>query len=99
MEDLRKTVDLLMKSGGEMAIVLGTTQNERATIIVALSPTIVKRGLHAGNISKEVAKIIGGGGGGRPDMAQAGGQLVDKLDEALNSTAELLSKKISQSNT
>jgi len=99
VEDLRKTVDLLMKSGGEMAIVLGTTQNERATIIVALSPTIVKRGLHAGNISKEVAKIIGGGGGGRPDMAQAGGQLVDKLDEALNSAAELLSKKISQSNT
>ena len=38
VEDLRKTVDLLMKSGGEMAIVLGTTQNERATIIVALSP-------------------------------------------------------------
>ncbi|MEK6636300.1 MAG: alanine--tRNA ligase [Planctomycetota bacterium] len=96
VEDLRKTVDLLMKSGGEMAIVLGTTQNERATIIVALSPHVVKRGLHAGNISKEVAKIIGGGGGGRPDMAQAGGQLVDKLDEALNSAAELLSKKISQ---
>lgn len=96
VEDLRKTVDLLMKSGNEMAIVLGTTQNERATIIVALSPHVVKRGLHAGNISKEVAKIIGGGGGGRPDMAQAGGQLVDKLDEALNSAAVLLSKKISQ---
>ncbi|GAN32469.1 MAG: alanine--tRNA ligase [Candidatus Brocadia sp. AMX2] len=93
-DDLRKTVDVLMKSAKEMAIVLGTAQNGRVTIVAAVSPHLVRCGLHAGNISKEVAKIVGGGGGGRPDMAQAGGQYVEKLDEALSFAAELLSKKI-----
>ncbi|HHT9129440.1 MAG TPA: alanine--tRNA ligase [Candidatus Brocadiaceae bacterium] len=96
IDDLRKTIDMLMKSAEDMAIVLGTTQNNRVTIIAALSPNLVKRGLHAGNISKEVAKIVGGGGGGRPDMAQAGGQWIEKLDEALNFATELLNKKILQ---
>ena len=96
VDDLRKTIDMLMKSGEELAIVLGTSQNGRVTIIAALSPNLVKRGLHAGNISKEVAKVVGGGGGGRPDMAQAGGQWADKLDEALCFATELLSNKILQ---
>jgi len=96
-DDLRKTIDMLMKSGEEIAVVLGTSQDGRVTIIAALSAGLVKRGLHAGNISKEIAKIVGGGGGGRPDMAQAGGQWAEKLDEALNFAAELLSKKISES--
>ena len=95
-DDLRKTIDMLMKSGEELAIVLGTSQNGRVTIIAALTPDLVKRGLHAGNISKEVAKVVGGGGGGRPDMAQAGGQWAEKLDEALCFAAELLSNKILQ---
>ncbi|MCF6156438.1 MAG: alanine--tRNA ligase [Candidatus Brocadia sp.] len=94
IDDLRKTVDILMRSAKEMAIVLGATQNGRVTIVAAMSPLLVKRGLHAGNISREVAKIVGGGGGGRPDMAQAGGQYVEKLDEALGFAVELISKKI-----
>jgi alanyl-tRNA synthetase len=94
VDDLRKTIDILMKSAKEMAIVLGTAQDGRVTIVVAISPGLVKRGLHAGDVSKEVAKLVGGGGGGRPDMAQAGGQWVDKLDEALRFAIELLSKKI-----
>ena len=94
-DDLRKVVDLLMKAAGEAAIILGTSQDGRVTIITAISPTLVKRGLHAGNISKDVAKIVGGGGGGRPDMAQAGGQYVAKLDEAIRFAAELLAKKLS----
>ena len=93
-DDLRKTADMLMKSTKEAAIILGTAQNGRVTIIAALSPSLVKCGLHAGNISKEVAKVVGGGGGGRPEMAQAGGQWAEKLDEALSFATELLSKKI-----
>lgn len=93
-DDLRKTADMLMKSAKEAAIILGTAQNGRVTIIAALSPSLVKCGLHAGNISKEVAKVVGGGGGGRPEMAQAGGQWAEKLDEALSFATELLSKKI-----
>jgi len=95
-DDMRKTIDILMKSQTDIAIVLGSTQNGRTTIITAISPNLVKRGLHAGNISKEVAKIIGGGGGGRPDMAQAGGQLAEKLDEALRFAEELIGKNIEQ---
>ena len=96
IDDLRKTVDVLMKSAEGMAIILGATHEGRVTLITALSPCLVKCGLHAGNISKEVAKIVGGGGGGRPDMAQAGGQWPEKLDEALRFGAELLSKKIQE---
>jgi len=95
-EDLRKTADMLKKSTGETAIVLGSTCDGRVILVASLSPALTKRGLHAGNISKEIAKIVGGGGGGRPDMAQAGGQLVDKLDEALSFASELLHKKIMQ---
>lgn len=94
VDDLRKTIDMLMKSAQEMAVVLGTAQDGRVTIVAAISPGLVKRGLHAGTVSKEVAKLVGGGGGGRPDMAQAGGQWVDKLDEAICFATELLSKKI-----
>ncbi len=93
-DDLRKTADRLMKSAKDMAIILGTAQNGRVTIIAALSPALVKCGLHAGNISKEIAKVVGGGGGGRPDMAQAGGQWPEKLDEALSFATELLREKI-----
>ncbi len=94
-DDLRKMVDLLMKAAGESAIILGASQDGRVSIVTAISPTLIRRGLHAGNISKDVAKIVGGGGGGRPDMAQAGGQYVAKLDEAIRFAAELLAKKLS----
>ncbi|MCF6149561.1 MAG: alanine--tRNA ligase [Candidatus Kuenenia sp.] len=95
-DDMRKTADMLMKSEKKAAVVLGSTQNGRVILIVSLSPNVTGRGLHAGSISKEVAKIVGGGGGGRPDMAQAGGQLVDKLDDALDFASALLTEKILQ---
>ncbi len=95
-DDLRKTADMLLKSCRDAAIVLGTTRDGRVTIIAAMGPSLVKRGFHAGNISKEVAAIVGGGGGGRPDMAQAGGNCVEKLDDALKFAAGLLSKKIGE---
>lgn len=95
-DDLRKTADMLRKTAQEVAIVLGSSQDGRVTLISALSSKLVKSGLHAGNIAKEVAKVVGGGGGGRPDMAQAGGQYPDKLDEALGFAAELLKNKIQQ---
>lgn len=96
-DDLRKTADMLIKSAQEVAIVLGAAQNGRVTLITALSSKLVNYGFHAGNIAKEVAKVVGGGGGGRPDMAQAGGQYPEKLDEALSFAAELLENKIQQS--
>ena len=55
----------------------------------------VGRGLHAGNIVKEAAQLMGGGGGGRPNMAQAGGRHADRLDASLQSVADIVRRAIS----
>jgi alanyl-tRNA synthetase len=94
VDDLRKAVDSLKKSLKSVAIILGTTENGRVTLITSLSSDLVKKGLHAGNIAKDIAKIVGGGGGGRADMAQAGGQLPDKLSDALDLGFKIIREKI-----
>ena len=92
--DLRKTVDSLKESLGSVAIVLGTTEDGKVTLITSLSNDLVKKGLHAGNIARDIAKIVGGGGGGRADMAQAGGQLPDKINEAIDLGFRIIQEKI-----
>ncbi len=94
VDDLRKAVDSLKKSLKSVAIILGTAENGRVTLITSLSSDLVKKGLHAGNIAKDIAKIVGGGGGGRADMAQAGGQLPDKLSDALGLGFRIIQEKI-----
>ncbi len=94
VDDLRKTVDLLKKSLGSCAIILGTADNSRVTLIASLSSDLVKKGLHAGKIAGEIAKIVGGGGGGRAEMAQAGGQLPDKICDAIDLGFKILQEKI-----
>ena len=68
-----------LKSG---VIVLGAAAGDKALLIAAVTSDLTDR-FHAGNIVKAVAGVVGGRGGGRPDMAQAGGPDPDKLDEAL----------------
>ncbi len=92
--DLRKTVDSLKAGLDSVAIVLGTTKSGKVTLITSLSGDLVKKGLHAGHISGDMAKIVGGGGGGRADMAQAGGQLPDKINEAVDLGFKMIQKKI-----
>ncbi|MBE7021793.1 MAG: alanine--tRNA ligase [Ruminococcaceae bacterium] len=65
-------------------VALADVAGDKVTFITMATPEAVKRGLHAGNIIREVAKTAGGGGGGRPDSAQAGGKDVSKVDEALS---------------
>ncbi|MBI4007140.1 MAG: alanine--tRNA ligase, partial [Planctomycetes bacterium] len=93
-EDLRNTADALRKLISSVAIVLGTTEDGRVILITCLSQDLIKRGLHAGNIAKDIARIVGGGGGGKPDIAQAGGQLTDRLDEALKASYKIISEKL-----
>jgi alanyl-tRNA synthetase len=69
--------------GGEGVVVLGAALGERAALLVSVAPAVVQRGVKAGEIVKLAAKVVGGGGGGRDTMAQAGGRNPAKLAEAL----------------
>ncbi len=70
-------------------IVAGAVDGGKVLLAAGVTPDLVKQ-FHAGNILKEISGIVGGSGGGRPDMAQAGGTQPDKLDEALQAVAGLL---------
>ena len=83
MPALREMGDLLRDRLQSGVIVLGTVYQDKPTFMANVSPDLVARGLHAGEIVKQVAQVTGGSGGGRPDMAQAGGKDKSKLDEAL----------------
>lgn len=83
MDSLRSYVDLLrdrMKSG---IVVLGASSDEKAMLVASVSADLVVEGYHAGQILSAIAPLVGGGGGGRPDMAQAGGKNPACLEQAL----------------
>jgi alanyl-tRNA synthetase len=83
MEGLRNTGDMLKNKLGSGVVVLATGYGDKVNFVVMVNKDAVDKGVHAGNIIREVAKIAGGGGGGRPDMAQAGGKDVSRINEAL----------------
>ncbi|MEM5766897.1 MAG: DHHA1 domain-containing protein, partial [Bacillota bacterium] len=93
MEELRKVADLVRDKLGSGIIVLGTAAGEKVNFVVAVTQDLTKAGFHAGNIIKEVAKTAGGGGGGRADMAQAGGKHPEKLAEALEKAAAIIAQQ------
>ena len=76
--------------GGSGALLLGTVLNDRPQFLIMATKDLAQRGVHAGNLVREVGKAAGGGGGGGPETAQAGGRDPGKLDEALASGAQLL---------
>jgi alanyl-tRNA synthetase len=84
MNQLRTLTDELKQKLGSGIILLGAVSGDKVNLVASVSPDLVKAGYHAGNIVKEAAIRCGGGGGGRPDMAQAGGKDPQKLDEALS---------------
>ena len=89
-DDLRLACDQLRKQHASAAILLGTAGGRGANLICVLTRDLVDRGLHAGEVVKAAARHIGGGGGGRPDMAQAGGKRPDGLPAALDAGVEAL---------
>ena len=89
MEGLRQMADLLRAKLKTGVIVLGSVSEGKVNLVTVVSPTGLS-GLHAGQIIKEVAKITGGSGGGRPDMAQAGGKDPSKLGEAIDRVPTIL---------
>ncbi|HEX2622425.1 MAG TPA: DHHA1 domain-containing protein, partial [Phototrophicaceae bacterium] len=76
-----------VKSG---VTVLGSVVDDKPQLLVAVTDDLTKNGLHAGNIIKAVASVVGGGGGGRPNLAQAGGKDSGKLPEALANARSLI---------
>ncbi len=88
VEALREMGDVLREKLGSAVIVLGAVIGDRPNFLVISTKDLNAR-VHAGNLVKQIAAIAGGGGGGRPDMAQAGGKDGSKLDEALDEARRL----------
>lgn len=92
MNSLRSLGDDLKSKIDSGIIVLASVKDEKISFIVTLTKDLVKEGYSANHIIKPLAQTTGGGGGGRPDMAQAGGKDVDKLDYALSLVPNLIEK-------
>jgi alanyl-tRNA synthetase len=93
---MRRLIDQLRKKEDSVAVLLATASGEGKVVLVAgVTKDLVDRGVHAGNWVAEVARVVGGGGGGRPDMAQAGGKDPSKLEEALDHARQQLVEMLS----
>jgi alanyl-tRNA synthetase len=88
-KQLRDIADQLQQRLGSGIVVLASVGDANVNLVASVSKELTKR-YHAGNIIKELAAMVGGGGGGRPDFAQAGGKDPTKLDEALKRAEELI---------
>jgi alanyl-tRNA synthetase len=80
---MRQCIDLLRRKGSPIAVLLGSVEGDKVTLVAGISRELEEKGLSAGNWIKDPATVVGGKGGGRPDLAQAGGKLVDQLPAAL----------------
>jgi alanyl-tRNA synthetase len=90
IERAREAVDMLKKKSGSAAIALGFEDDGKVVLLVGMTDDLVRKGLKAGDVVKQIAPIVDGGGGGRPQMAQAGGKNPAKIDEALSKAAEMI---------
>lgn len=90
MDELRQLGDRLRDHASSCVVVLASSTEEKVQFMVTLTKDLKAKGLHAGNLAKEAATITGGGGGGRPDMAQAGGKDPSKLPEAMEAVKRII---------
>lgn len=89
-DGLRKMGDKLKAELGSGIILLASTSEKKVLLVAMVTDDLVKRGFHAGKLIGPVARVVGGGGGGRPGMAQAGGSSPEKLDKAFSKAREIL---------
>ncbi|WP_036728472.1 alanine--tRNA ligase [Peptoniphilus mikwangii] len=87
---LRNLADEVREKVGSVVVLFATEIEDKVNFVCAVSQDLVKQKISAGNIVKEVAKVTGGGGGGRPDMATAGGKDASKIDLALEEIKNIL---------
>jgi alanyl-tRNA synthetase len=93
-EQIRQQVDRLRQKAGSAVILLGWSDDGKVSLLAAVTDDLVKKGLHAGKLVGQVAKVVGGGGGGKPTLAQAGGKEPGKLGEALQLGRKLASEQL-----
>lgn len=94
MNGLRDLGDQLKEKLGEGVVVLASVADGKVSLLAMVTDQAQKAGAHAGNLIKGMAAIVGGGGGGRPNMAQAGGKNPAKVPEALEAAAGILADQI-----
>lgn len=97
MARLRSLTDVLRERLDSGVIILGSVVDDRVNLIAAVTEDLIPRGLNAGSLVKEVARVVDGGGGGRPDLAQAGGKNPAQLDEALRTGEMIVKEKLTLS--
>ncbi|MEJ8304076.1 alanine--tRNA ligase [Saccharibacillus sacchari] len=94
MDGLRSLADELKVKLPQAVLVLGAPSEDKVNFVVVVPKELTARGLNAGKLVKEAATVCGGGGGGRPDMAQAGGKDASKLQEALDKAVSVLEQSL-----
>jgi alanyl-tRNA synthetase len=93
-EQMRQQVDRLRQKAGSAVVVIGWADDGKVQLLAAVTEDLVKKGLHAGKLVGQIAKVVGGGGGGKPTMAQAGGKEPAKLGEALQLAKNLAAEQL-----
>ncbi|MDY7078306.1 MAG: alanine--tRNA ligase [Chloroflexota bacterium] len=94
IEVLREMTDWFRDRLGSGVVVLGTVLGERPAFVAAVTPDLVERGLDASKLVRGIARIVGGGGGGKPTLAQAGGRDAGRLGEALHQAPRMLEEML-----
>lgn len=96
VNEMRDLSDMMKDRMGSGIVVFGKADTDKANLIATATKDIVKKGFHAGQLIKQIAKTVGGGGGGRPDMAQAGGKKPAALDQALSQAENIIAEQLSE---
>lgn len=94
VEQLRMAMDMLKKKAGSAVIVIGCQTNDKAVLLAGVTDDVVAKGVKAGDIIKQIAPIIDGAGGGKPQMAQAGGKTPEKLPECMTQARQIIEQML-----
>lgn len=94
MNGLRNLGDQLKEKLGDGVVVIASVKDGKVNLMASVTDNAQKRGAHAGNLIKAIAGLVGGGGGGRPNMAQAGGKNPAGIDAALKKAAEVVAEQV-----
>ena len=94
MNGLRDLGDQLKEKIGEGIVVIASNVDGKVNLMATATDAAMKAGAHAGNLIKEIAKLVGGGGGGRPNMAQAGGKNPEGIDDAVAKAKEVAAAQL-----